>query len=57
MDDARMDDPLTCSLRALNALAKKLKAARTAAGALSLASPEVRFVLDSETRDPTDVGM
>mmetsp|Transcript_53145 Transcript_53145/g.105667 ORF Transcript_53145/g.105667 Transcript_53145/m.105667 type:complete len:81 (+) Transcript_53145:344-586(+) len=26
-------------------------------GALSLASPEVRFVLDSETSDPTDVAM
>lgn len=57
MDDARMSDPLTVSLRTLNALAKKLKAARMAAGALSLASPEVRFVLDSETSDPTDVGM
>jgi exosome complex exonuclease DIS3/RRP44 len=57
MDDARMADPLTSSLRTLNALAKKLKAARMAAGALSLASPEVRFVLDSETSDPTDVGM
>jgi len=57
MDDTRMTDPLTVSLRTLNALAKKLKAARSAAGALNLASPEVRFVLDSETRDPTDVGM
>ena len=57
MDDARMEDPLTESLRTLNALAKKLKVARAAAGALSLASPEVRFVLDTETSDPTDVGM
>ena len=57
MDDARMTDPLTTSLRTLNSLAKRLKAARSAAGALSLASPEVRFVLDSETSDPTDVGM
>ena len=57
MDDARMDDTLTVSLRTLNSLAKKLKAQRMASGALSLASPEVRFVLDSETSDPTDVGM
>ena len=57
MDDGRMDDPLTTSLRTLNSLAKKLKAQRAARGALSLASPEVRFVLDTETSDPTDVGM
>lgn len=52
-----MDDDLTKSLRTLNSLAKHLKAKRQAAGALSLASPEVRFVLDSETSDPTDVGI
>jgi exosome complex exonuclease DIS3/RRP44 len=57
MDDTRMDDPLTTSLRTLNALAKRLKTKRQEAGALSLASPEVRFVLDSETSDPTDVGI
>jgi exosome complex exonuclease DIS3/RRP44 len=57
MDDARVDDPLTRGLRLLNTLAKKLKAARVKAGALSLASPEVRFKLDSESSDPTDVGM
>ena len=57
MDDTRLNDPLTTSLRTLNSLAKALKAARVAAGALSLASPEVRFVLDSETSDPTDVAM
>ena len=57
MDDPKMDDPLTASLRTLNGLAKKLKAARSASGALTLASPEVRFTLDSETSDPTDVGV
>ena len=57
MDDPKMDDALTASLRTLNALAKKLKAARSASGALTLASPEVRFTLDSETSDPTDVGV
>ena len=57
MDDPKQDDPLTLSLRTLNALAKHLKAQRTATGALTLASPEVRFTLDSETSDPTDVGV
>ena len=57
LDDARLTDPLTTSLRTLNSLAKCLKARRNAAGALTLGSPEVRFVLDSETSDPTDVGM
>ena len=52
MDDARLVDPLTESLRTLNRLAKALKAKRAASGALSLASPEVRFALDSETRGP-----
>mmetsp|Transcript_12716 Transcript_12716/g.42240 ORF Transcript_12716/g.42240 Transcript_12716/m.42240 type:complete len:766 (-) Transcript_12716:933-3230(-) len=57
LDDTRLDDPLTASLRILNTLAKQLKARRMAAGALVLGSPEVRFVLDSETSDPTDVGI
>jgi exosome complex exonuclease DIS3/RRP44 len=48
MDDPKQDDPLTLSLRTLNALAKHLKAQRTATGALTLASPEVHFTLDSE---------
>ena len=42
IDDARMADPLTTGLRTLNNLAKRLKAGRVRAGALSLASPEVR---------------
>jgi exosome complex exonuclease DIS3/RRP44 len=57
MDDAGAVDPLTCDLRTLNALAKHLRARRAAAGALVLASPEVKFQLDSETQDPMDVGM
>lgn len=57
LDDARLDDPLTASLRTLNCLARKLKAARMKRGALVLGSPEVRFVLDSETSDPKDVGV
>ena len=45
MDDPAQDDALTVSLRTLNQLAKHLKAQRTATGALTLASPEVRFTL------------
>ena len=46
LDDSRLHDPLTTSLRTLNALARKLKAARNAAGALTLGSPEARVGLD-----------
>ena len=46
----------TSSIRMLNALAQKLKAKRMAAGALNLASPEVKIHLDSsESSDPIDV--
>ena len=44
-------------LRRLNKLAKLLRRQRSASGALTLASPEVKFTLDSETMDPMDVGM
>jgi exosome complex exonuclease DIS3/RRP44 len=51
----RQDD-LTSSIRMLNVLAQKLKAKRMAAGALNLASPEVKIHLDSsESSDPIDV--
>jgi exosome complex exonuclease DIS3/RRP44 len=51
----RQDD-LTSSIRMLNSLAQKLKAKRMAAGALNLASPEVKIHLDSsESSDPIDV--
>jgi exoribonuclease II len=51
----RQDD-LTKSIRLLNSLAQKLKAGRMAAGALNLASPEVKIHLDSaESSDPIDV--
>jgi len=49
-------DSLTQSIRLLNALAIKLKAQRMAAGALNLASPEVKINLGSaESSDPIDV--
>ncbi len=47
---------MTQSIRLLNTLAIKLKAGRMAAGALNLASPEVKIHLDSsESSDPIDV--
>ena len=55
IDDTTMVDPVTTSLRYLNNLAKKLKRSRISKGALTLASPEVRFEVDSETHDPIDL--
>uniref|UniRef100_S4RX79 DIS3 exosome endoribonuclease and 3'-5' exoribonuclease n=1 Tax=Petromyzon marinus TaxID=7757 RepID=S4RX79_PETMA len=55
MDDAGRKDPVTSSLRGLNSLAKILKQRRIQSGALTLASPEVRFHMDSETHDPIDL--
>ncbi|XP_075919915.1 exosome complex exonuclease RRP44-like [Petromyzon marinus] len=55
MDDAGRKDPVTSSLRGLNSLAKILKQRRIQNGALTLASPEVRFHMDSETHDPIDL--
>lgn len=53
---SHMQDELTQSIRLLNTLAQKLKAGRMAAGALNLASPEVKIQLDSsESSDPIDV--
>ncbi|GFR51506.1 hypothetical protein Agub_g13921 [Astrephomene gubernaculifera] len=57
IDDPHMTDELTSSLRTMNRLAKLLRARRAAAGALQLASPEVKFEIDRETHDPLDVGM
>ncbi|OCH86604.1 RNB-domain-containing protein, partial [Obba rivulosa] len=55
-DDPNLNDDLTKSIRLLNSLAQKLKAGRMAAGALNLASPEVKIHLDSaESSDPIDV--
>jgi hypothetical protein len=44
-------------LRTLMSLSKQLRAKRFEAGALSLASPEVKFKIDTETHNPLDVGM
>ena len=55
IDDASLDDEVTVSLRSLNRLAKILKQKRIESGALTLASPEVRFEIDSETHDPINL--
>lgn len=51
-----MTDELTEGIRLLNTLARKLKAGRMAAGALNLASPEVKIHLESsESTEPINV--
>ena len=52
------DDPediQACAVKRLAHLARKFRKRRIDAGALTLASPEVKFVLDSESLNPTDV--
>jgi exosome complex exonuclease DIS3/RRP44 len=55
IDDKNQKDELTQGMRHLMMLSKKLRAKRMAAGALNLASPEVRVETESETSDPVDV--
>ncbi|XP_055345726.1 exosome complex exonuclease RRP44-like [Paramacrobiotus metropolitanus] len=55
IDDKNLQDPVTLGLRGLNRLAKIMRTRRKDNGALFLASPEVRFNIDSETHDPIDV--
>jgi exosome complex exonuclease DIS3/RRP44 len=57
MDDSRLVDPLTVDLRNLNSLAKIMRQRRCERGALTLASAEVKFEIDSETHDPLDIGI
>ncbi|KAA8532084.1 hypothetical protein F0562_006774 [Nyssa sinensis] len=57
MDDSRLMDPLTTDLRNMNALAKFMRLRRIERGALTLASAEVKFQIDTETHDPLDIGM
>jgi exosome complex exonuclease DIS3/RRP44 len=50
-------DEVNNSVNLLNRMARVLRAKRIENGALTLASPEVRFKLDQETSDPTDVSL
>lgn len=56
-DDPRRKDAVATGIRDLNSLAKQLRSKRMEAGALLLASTEVKFVLDAESADPLDVQM
>eukprot|EP00605_Chrysophyceae_sp_TOSAG23-4_P000450 GSChrysophyteH1.ASY1.ANO1.508.1 assembled CDS len=57
MLDCPSDDPnsVSMSVQLLNKIARILRQRRIDMGALTLASPEVRFTLDAETQNPTDV--
>ncbi|KAF2447947.1 RNB-domain-containing protein [Karstenula rhodostoma CBS 690.94] len=55
IDDSGAQDDLTAGMRTLLMLSKKLKQKRYDAGALNLASPEVKVQTESETSDPVDV--
>ncbi|KAJ3105535.1 aconitate hydratase [Phlyctochytrium planicorne] len=55
LDDAKLNDDISKSVKTLNRLAKKLRAKRLVHGALVLASPEVRFNLDNDAQDPVDL--
>ncbi|KAL5706081.1 Exosome complex exonuclease RRP44 A [Ranunculus cassubicifolius] len=57
MDDSRLMDPLTTDLRNMNTIAKIMRNRRIERGALTLASAEVKFQIDTETHDPLDIGM
>ena len=55
IDDKSQKDELTQGMRILLKLSRKLRQKRMDAGALNLASPEVRVQTESETSDPVDV--
>ena len=57
LDTPAPKDKVNHSVNLLNKLARILRQRRIDMGALTLASPEVRFKLDSETQNPTDVAM
>lgn len=55
MDDPKNHEELTESLRGLLEIATALRGKRYQAGALTLSSPEVKFKLDTQSQNPTDV--
>ncbi|KAI0530642.1 hypothetical protein KFK09_000189 [Dendrobium nobile] len=55
MDDSRKIDPLITDLRNLNSLAKLMRQRQIDGGALTFNSTEVKFQMDTETRDPLDI--
>jgi len=57
IDDEDDNSELTIGIRNLMKIAKFLRNRRNEAGALTLASPEVRFKLETDTLNPTDVSL
>lgn len=57
IDDTNDNSELTQSIRHLMEIAVALRKKRNEAGALTLASPEVKFNLERETLNPTDVAL
>ena len=55
IDQPDDEDIQVGAVKRLASLARKFRKRRIDAGALTLASPEVKFVLDSESLNPTDV--
>ncbi|KAI9193160.1 uncharacterized protein BJ171DRAFT_431682 [Polychytrium aggregatum] len=57
LDDPKMVDPVSQGIKILNQIAKKMRKKRMDRGALTLASPEVKFHLENDSQDPVDVEM
>lgn len=57
LDVPQPGDPLSDAVNRLNAFARILRRRRMEAGALVLSSPEVKFRLSEETKDPLDVAV
>jgi exosome complex exonuclease DIS3/RRP44 len=57
MDDTSRQDDVSKDLRNLNKLARILRRKRIESGALTLASPEVKFKTTEENEDPIDMEM
>ncbi|KAJ1551141.1 exosome catalytic subunit dis3, partial [Nowakowskiella sp. JEL0078] len=57
LDDPKSKDSISMGIKQLNTLAKKLRQKRVDDGALTLASPEVRFKMERDTNDPIEVEM
>jgi exosome complex exonuclease DIS3/RRP44 len=55
IDDKNDNTNLTNSLRGLLRIARVLRQRRNDAGALTLATPELKFKLDNDSQNPTDV--
>lgn len=50
-------DPKTVCVKRLNKIARILRSRRIEKGAITLASQEVKFLLDNESQTPTDLGI